>query len=204
MGVKARRASVAFTNPLRLFGGKKPTRNFGGEPKKSVRFDFENTRFHAYQGVQAEERAFYYPDLTELQVRQEFRKQIMHDYLKGSAAFKESVEKLYSSAHKNYDEAELSSNEFSLEMATDDAQVYAVVKTEIRGLEEFYCAVITDHRTWAVKRVVAAQRDKALRKKVPDIAKQVSVRSKNFARLVALGDAEEAMDILGTTLDVEV
>lgn len=204
MGVKARRASAVFANPLRLFGGKKSSKNSGGEPKKSVRYDFENTRFHAYEGVQAEDWALYYPDLTELQVRQEFRKQIMHGYLKGSAAFKESVEKLYNSAHKNYDEAELSSNEFSLEMANDDIQVYAVVKTEIRGLEEFYCSVITDHRTWAVKKVVSAQRDKALRKKVPDIAKQVAVRSKNFARLVALGDAEEAMVILGTTLDVDV
>ena len=73
-----------------------------------------------------------------------------------------------------------------------EKEIHAVSSSEIRGLEELYCNVITDHRKWAVHRVVASQRDQSLRKHLPEIAASVSVRSKNFARLVALGDAEEA------------
>jgi len=69
------------------------------------------------------------------------------------------------------------------------------VASDIRGLEEMYCHVITDHREWAVKRVIESQRAKNLRKQLPDIAATVSTRSKNFARLVALGDAEEAKKV---------
>ena len=67
--------------------------------------------------------------------------------------------------------------------------------SDIRGLEEMYCHIITDHRNWAVQRVIQSQREKKLRKQLPDIAATVSTRSKNFARLVALGDAEEARKV---------
>ena len=48
-------------------------------------------------------------------------------------------------------------------------------------LLDMYCNVISEHRKWAVRRVLPSQRDKSLRKQLPDIAESVSMRSKNFA-----------------------
>ena len=158
-------------------------------------FDLENTPVHSYEAPVGEERALYYPEMTEKEVLMEYRKSVMNGYMKGSAKFKDSVEKLYAGARKNYNEAELSSGEFSIESMPDEEFVHKMVASEIRGLEELYCAVISDHREWAVRRVVQSQREKALRKQLPSIAATVSTRSKNFARLVALGDAEEAKKV---------
>mmetsp|Transcript_4856 Transcript_4856/g.9679 ORF Transcript_4856/g.9679 Transcript_4856/m.9679 type:complete len:140 (+) Transcript_4856:94-513(+) len=133
--------------------------------------------------------------MTERQVAMEYRKQVMSVSIKGSARFKDAVERLYAGARKNYNESELSSGEFSLESVPDEDVIYKLVASDIRGLEEMYCHVITDHREWAVKRVIQSQREKNLRKQLPDIAATVSTRSKNFARLVALGDAEEARKV---------
>lgn len=165
------------------------------KPKKSVGFDFDQTCLHSYPAPQGEERTLYYPDLTEQETLRELRKQIMHRYVRGSASFKESVEKMYSRSRTDYDDVELSSNEFSLESANADKHVYDVSDSDFRGLEHIYCSVIKDHCKWAVERIVASQRDKTLRKKLPSLAAMVSVRSKNYARLVALGDAEVANDI---------
>ena len=112
--------------------------------------------------------------------------------LTGSAQFKSCVETIYKGARANYDQAALSSGEFSLASARDDQDIQVIVASEIRGLEELFCHVITDHRRWAVKRIIASQRDKTLRKQLPEVASSLSVRSKNFARLVALGDEQEA------------
>ena len=163
--------------------------------KKTVSFDLEETPVHVYPAPEGDERDVYYPQLTEKEVLMEFRKNVMSGYMKGSANFKDSVEKLYAGARKNYNESELSSGEFSIESVPDEEFVHKVVASEIRGLEELYCSVISDHRGWAVKRVVQSQREKKLRKQLPSIAATVSTRSKNFARLVALGDAEEAKKI---------
>ena len=179
----------------RLFrGSNKQSSNKSSSNNKSVSFHVEETVYSDTRLAWSEEdRSAMYPDLNEKQTLQEFRRQIMTGYLKGSAGFKDAVEKLYAGARKNYDEEQLSSAEFSLEFSNqDDQQVYYMVASEIRGLEEMYCSVISDHRTWAIKKVVDSQREKALRKKLPRIAATVSTRSKNFARLVALGDAEEA------------
>lgn len=164
---------------------------------KSVDFADEQPVVHSYPGPSEEECALYYPELTERQMLMEYRKQIMSGYMKGSAKFKDSVERLYAGARKNYDEAELSSGEFTLNSMndTDDDYIGKVVASDIRGLEEMYCCAITDHRQWGIQRVLESQRDRTLRKRLPDIAATVSTRSKNFARLVALGDAEEARKV---------
>ena len=163
-------------------------------PAKTTRvnFDLENIQICSYPAPEGPELALIYPSMTEKDTKHLLRKDIMCGYVKGSAAFKDLVEKVYSGAHKNYDEEELSSSDFSLAPATDDKLVIAMAASEIRGLEEIYCGAISDHRQWAVRRVVRSQRDKNLRKRLPDIAAGVSIRSKNFARLIALGDAEEA------------
>ena len=177
---------------FRLFRGKDKSSQ---KAKKTVSFDLEETPVHVYPAPEGDERDVYYPQLTEKEVLMEFRKNVMSGYMKGSANFKDSVEKLYAGARKNYNESELSSGEFSIESVPDEEFVHKVVASEIRGLEELYCSVISDHRGWAVKRVVQSQREKKLRKQLPSIAATVSTRSKNFARLVALGDAEEAKKI---------
>lgn len=98
----------------------------------------------------------------------------------GSAQFKDSVEKLYKGAPKNYSEVELSSWEFSLASAQDDEHVYKVAasETDFRGLEEIYSTNISQQHEWAVQRVVTSQGDKGLRKQLPEIAATVSTRSK--------------------------
>ena len=181
---------------FRLFRGKDKSKDkLNTKPKKTVNFDLEHTAVHSYPAPEGDERSLYYPELTEREVLMEFRREIMSGYMRGSANFKESVEKLYAGARKNYNEAELSSGEFSIESLPDEEFVHKMVASSIRGLEELYCAVIADHREWAVRRVVQSQREHKLRKQLPSIAATVSTRSKNFARLVALGDAEEAKKI---------
>ena len=96
-------------------------------------------------------------------------------------------------AHKNYHESELSSSEFSLVPAAEDKEIVAMAASETRGFEEIYCSAIVNHRQLAVPKVVEGQRDKKLRSKLSYAAAAVSTRSKNFARLVAVGDAEAAM-----------
>eukprot|EP00977_Amphora_coffeiformis_P023060 scaffold12153_cov167-Amphora_coffeaeformis.AAC.5 len=164
---------------------------------KSVSFVDARPTVYSYSAPNQEEYKLYYPDMTEKQMLLEYRKQVMNGYRKGSARFKDSVEKLYAGARKNYNEAELSSGEFTLDSLQDkgDNHVGKVSASDIRGLEEIYCSAIADHRGWAIRQVIASQRDKALRKRLPDIAATVSTRSKNFARLVALGDAEEARKV---------
>eukprot|EP00977_Amphora_coffeiformis_P020044 scaffold7808_cov184-Amphora_coffeaeformis.AAC.23 len=184
----------------RLFRGiAKQSSSSNSSNGKSVSFHREETVYSDPSLCWSyEERSAMYPELDEKQTLQEFRRQIMTGYLKGSAGFKDSVEKLYAGARKNYDEEQLSSAEFSLEFSNqdrDDQQVYNMVASEIRGLEEMYCSVITDHRSWAITKVVESQREKTLRKKLHSVAATVSTRSKNFARLVALGDAEEAKKV---------
>jgi hypothetical protein len=176
--------------PFSLFRGKAKQ---SSTPKKTVSFATEATVCN-YPAPVGEERALYYPTMTEQEVVLEHRRNVMSSYMKGSARFKESVEKVYSGARKKHDEKELISGEFTLDSYENDESddIYKMVASDIRGLEEFYCHVITDHRSWAVKRVVQCQRDRAARKILAEIASTVSTRSKNFARLVALGDAEEA------------
>jgi hypothetical protein len=165
-------------------------------PKKTVSFATEATVCN-YSAPVGAERALYYPTLTEHEMVLEHRRNVMSNYMKGSARFKESVEKVYSGARKNHDEKELSSGEFTLDSCESDESddISKMAASDIRGLEEFYCHVITDHRNWAVKRVVQCQHDRAARKMLAEIASTVSTRSKNFARLVALGDAEEARKV---------
>lgn len=194
MGVSGTRSSKIF-NPLRLFGRGKTQDRQSSKNKKAVHFDLDNTSFCSYPGPDPEERDLVYPNITEEDTLQEFRNRVRNGYTKGSAKFKDAVEKLYTGARKNYSEAELSSGEFSLASAQDDEHVYKVVASEIRGLEELYCSVIVEHREWAVRRIVDSQRDQSLRRQLPEIAATVSTRSKNFARLLALGDAEEASEV---------
>lgn len=175
---------------LRLFRGKTQS-NLTPTPKKTVSFDFENTIVYPYEPPQGEEAKLYYPDMTERETLMEYRRTVMSGYMRGSATFKKSVEKLYAGARNNYDSSELSSGEFSIESVPDEEFVHKMAASEIRGLEELYCAIISDHRHWAVKRVVQSQREKKNRKQLSSIAANVSTRSKNFARLVALGDAQE-------------
>lgn len=163
--------------------------------KKSVSFDLDNTILCSYPAPEGEERDLCYSSMTEKEMLDQYRKQVMCGYVRGSATFKDSVEKLYVGARKNYDETELSSGEFSLSSTRDDGNVCTVVASETRGLEELYCQSIADHRHWAVRQVVLSQRERSLRKQLPNIAATVSTRSKNFARLVALGDAEEAKKV---------
>lgn len=180
---------------FRLFKGKQQQQQLS-KSKKSVNFDLDNIVLCSYPAPEGEERDQYYPDSSEQEMLGESIKQVMSGYIKGSASFKDSVERLYAGARKNYNETELSSGEFSLASTEDDEEVICkMVASEIRGMEELYCHSIADHRVWAIRRVVASQREKRLRKQLPDIAATVSTRSKNFARLVALGDAEEAKKV---------
>ena len=142
---------------LRLFRGQTQS---SLKPKKTVSFDFENNMVYAYEPPQGEEAKLYYPDMTERETLMEYRRSIMSGYMRGSAMFKNSVEKLYAGARHNYDTSELSSGEFSIESVPDEEFVHKMAASEIRGLEELYCAVIADHRHWAVKRVVQSQREK--------------------------------------------
>ena len=77
--------------------------------KKLVHFDTVATEV-SYPGPEEQDRALYYPDKTEKQTLMEFRKQIMTEYVKGSAHFKYCVEELYTAARKDYTEQDLSSN----------------------------------------------------------------------------------------------
>ena len=174
---------------FRLFG-----KNKAQSRKLSVSFALDTIEVHSYDAPEGpEERARYYPDKSEAEVLKDFRRSIMTGYQKGSASFKSSVEKVYSGARRNYDAQELSSGEFNLSSAHDEEYIHLVVAADVlRGLEELYCGTIHDHRQWAIRRVVECQRERSLRKQLPSIAATVSTRSKNFARLVALGDAEEA------------
>jgi hypothetical protein len=181
---------TASRRSFRLFGKNKiPKRD-----KKVVSFAEDLVVLHAYDGpLDAEERSRYYPDKTEAEVLKEFRRSIMCSYHKGSAQFKSSIEKVYNGARKNYDTRDLSSEEFNLKSAPDEDDIHLVVEADVlRGLEELYCGTITNHRRTVVRRVVESQRERSLRKQLPNIAAACSTRSKNFARLVALGDAEEA------------
>ena len=148
-----------------------------------MQFNVDEITVATYAAPTEEERGLIYPDKTERQLLLEQRKELMSGKcLTGSARFKDSVEKIYKGACKNYDQTALSSGEFTLASAFDDQEdILLVVASEIRGLEDMYCDVISEHRKWAVRRVLPSQRDKSLRKQLPDIAESVSMRSKNFA-----------------------
>ena len=167
--------------------------NSSPKSNKSVSFAKEDPLVCTYPAPEEHERALIYPDQTERQMLQEQRKQLWKGgCLSGSAKFKSSVEKIYKGARKNYEGTDLSSGEFSLASARDDEEINIIVSSDMRGLEPLFCSVFKERSQWAVKRVVQSQHDKSLRKQLPEIAAAVSMRSKNFARLVALGDAEQA------------
>eukprot|EP00977_Amphora_coffeiformis_P003239 scaffold600_cov189-Amphora_coffeaeformis.AAC.4 len=76
--------------------------------------------------------------------------------------------------------------------------VHILVASKIIGLEELYTSVICEHCGWATQGILQSQHDRALRNKVSSIVAMVSTQSKNFARLVALGDVEEAKKVSTT------
>lgn len=121
----------------------------------------------------------------------------MCGYMRGSASFKDSVEQVYTGARRIFTQAEMSSGEFSLQSTSQDDDVFVrrLVASEVRGLGELYCSTICDHRGWAIESVLHSQNDKGFRKELPSIPATVSKRSKNVARLVALGDAEDAKKV---------
>ena len=188
---------------LRLFRGSRGSKSLpqDGNTKtvKTVRFQLETVDVCSYTADHEQRVQFMYPEETERQILMRLRKQRMTNCMPGSADFKAAIEAVYAGARAKYDEGALSSGEFNLVSVHDDKErIRAMAASEIRGLEELYCSVIREHRTWAIRRVVKSQHDKTLRKKLAAIAGSASLRSKNFARLVGLGDAEEAQSVYKT------